>query len=158
MAKKKQEKKQQLNIFDHLSNITFNKANWDKYTESDIKTFEPYMINRFLSMDINLIEIVNLFQKYTVGFLKKREIFNLYKGTLPKKKYFFKYIKGINEENYKSELLDYLIKYFQVSKDEVIEYLNIYYMNIKGKEEVVLILKKYGLDDKKINTLMKLKN
>lgn len=108
-------------------------------------------------MDIHLIEIVNLFQKYTIGFLPKREVFRLYSGILPKKKYWLKYVKSNSEGNYNQELIDYMAIYFQVSKSQVIEYLDIYYKNQKGIQEVEEILKKYGLEDKKIKSIIKLK-
>jgi len=108
-------------------------------------------------MDFNLIELINIFQKYTVGFLDKRETFKLYSGILPQKKYFLRYIKSKNTQNYNPELLDYLSIYFQSSKADVMEYLDIYYKNEHGVREVEDILRKYGLNDKKIKTLTKLK-
>jgi len=108
-------------------------------------------------MDFHLIELVNLFQKYTVGFLPKREVFRLYSGMLPKKKYWLKYVKADSEGTYNQELIDYMSKYFQVSKSQVIDYLDIYYRNSNGIQEVEAILKKYGLEDKKIKKIIKVK-
>ena len=51
-------------IFDLLTDITFNKVGWDKQTDHDKKQFSPYMINRLLSMDHNMIELVNYIQQY----------------------------------------------------------------------------------------------
>jgi len=147
----------QLNIFDHIANITANKSNWEDYSETDVKSFDSYMINRFLSMDFNLIEIVNIFQKYTIGFLGKREVFKLYSGILPSKKYFLRYIKSKGEGTYKPELIEYLKKYYEAGSEEIKDYLDIYFLNSRGKEQVEEILKKYGLEDKKIKDLMKLK-
>ena len=156
VSTKKSELKK-LTIFDHIGNITSNKTDWEKYSESDVKSFEPYMVNRFLSMSYELIELVNLFQKYTVGFLSKREVFKLYSGFLPKQKYFLRYIKAKGEGTYNPELIDYLTKYFQCSKTEVIDYLNIYYKTENGVEEVIEILKKYGVEPKKISSIIKVK-
>ena len=147
-----------LSIFDHISNITAKKTDWKDYSETDIKSFEPYMINRFLSMNYHLIEIINLFQKYTIGLLSKREVFKLYSGLLPKQKYFLRYIKATGNNSYTPELLDYISKYFQCSKSEAMDYLDIYYKNEKGIIEVEDILRKYGLEEKKIKKIIKLKN
>jgi len=144
-------------IFDHISNITDKKAKWEDYSESDAKTFEPFMINRFLSMSYDLIEFINLFQKYTLGKLGKRETFKLYAGILPKQKYYLKYIKSTSEGNYVPELVEYIAKYFESSKTEAIDYLDIYYKTDEGIQEVREIIEKYGLEEKKITALLKVK-
>ena len=36
-----------------------------KYTETDHKKFSPFIVNRWLSMRMELIEIINQLQKYT---------------------------------------------------------------------------------------------
>jgi hypothetical protein len=54
-------------LFEHLSGIKEKKVKWDTLSEMDKKSFEPYMINRFLSMNIDLLPIINILQKYTIG-------------------------------------------------------------------------------------------
>jgi len=65
-------------LFDHLSGITDKKVSWDSLSEVDRKSFSPYMVNRFLSMNMDFIELVNEFQKYTIGELSNREVYKLY--------------------------------------------------------------------------------
>ena len=53
-----------MNIFDWLKEIRTKKRPWDNFSVNDQKEFQPYMINRFLSMDKSLIALVDFFQKY----------------------------------------------------------------------------------------------
>ena len=53
-----------------------------------------FIINRWLSMDEHLIQIVNYFQKYSIGLLEPRDTYMWYRDIIPKKKRFNKYIKG----------------------------------------------------------------
>ena len=71
-------------IFDHLANITWKKKPWSELTELDQKSFSPYLINRWLSMNPDLIEIVDMFQQYTIGPLNKKHVYQLYFDVLPK--------------------------------------------------------------------------
>ena len=52
-------------IFDFLNDLTFNKTPWSEQTASDRKKFQPYMINRWLSMNSDYLEIVPECQRIT---------------------------------------------------------------------------------------------
>ncbi len=65
-------------IFDHLAGITYKKTPWESLSEADRKSFSPYLINRWLSMNEDLIEYVDAFQQYTIGPLSVREVYKLY--------------------------------------------------------------------------------
>ena len=93
-------------IFDHLAGITHKKTKWDDLTEADQKSFSPYLINRWLSMAPELIEIVDMFQHYTIGPLTKEHVYKLYYDILPKGKFFNKYIKGKKSNKYNTELVN----------------------------------------------------
>jgi len=45
------------NIFEHISGITDKKTPWDVLSDADKKSFTPYIINRWLSMNIDFIEL-----------------------------------------------------------------------------------------------------
>jgi hypothetical protein len=140
-------------IFDHLSHITEKKTPWDKLSEADQKSFSPYLINRWLSMNMDLIEIVDMFQQYTIGELDRKHVYQLYQELLPKRKMYNKYIKGKDSDKYNKELLEFIAKHYQVSIREATEYVAM--MLDMDKESVVDILRKYGKTDKEIKSLMK---
>lgn len=141
-------------LFDHLSGITDKKVKWDSLSELDHKSFSPYMINRFLSMNMDFIELINEFQKYTIGGLDAREVYKLYSDILPKQKQFNKYIKGKKAEKYNQELVELLSKHFLISEKEAMEYLDMS-QNI-SLTPIKEIVKKYGKSDKDVERLFKI--
>ena len=137
-------------IFQHLSGVKEKKQSWESLTEMDKKSFSPFIINRWLSMNLDLLPIVNELQKYTIGTLSARDVYKLYLDFLPKKKTFDKYVKGKKSSKYNKDMLAYLSQWYGVSQSEVKDYLE-----ILSKDEVKTILKKYGLTDKEIKVLSK---
>ena len=83
-----------MTIFNWINEILVSKKHWNDFTEDEQKKFSPFIINRWLSMDKEFIEIVNYFQKYSIGTLEPRDVYKLYCDMLPKGKRFNKYIKG----------------------------------------------------------------
>ena len=79
-------------IFNILGDLTFKKVNSDTYTDSDWKAYNTYMVNRWLSMNSGVTEIINFVQKYYS--LDKKVHFKMLSDILPKQKIFSKYVKG----------------------------------------------------------------
>ena len=139
-----------MTIIDWINQVLVHKKDWDSFTESEQKSFSPFIINRWLSMDKEFIEVVNYFQKYSIGTLEPREVYKWYADFLPKGKRFNKYIKGKKDKKYDPELITTVCEYFQCSKLEAKENLSFI-----SKEDVNKILVKYGTDPKKIKTICK---
>lgn len=89
-------------LFDHLNQITAGKKAdyWKELSESERKTFSSFMINRFISMAPDYIELVNEIQQYG---LSDEQVYRVYMDLLPKQKMWNKYIKGAktDSESYK---------------------------------------------------------
>tara|TARA_B100000131_G_scaffold295252_1_gene312094 strand:+ start:290 stop:718 length:429 start_codon:yes stop_codon:yes gene_type:complete len=139
-----------MTIIDWMNQLLVHKKKWDEFTEDEQKKFSPFIINRWLSMDEEFIEIVNFFQKYSIGLLESREIYKWYCDILPKGKRFNKYIKGKKEKKYDPELIDIICRDFNCSKLEAKQNLSLI-----SKEQVDYILTKYGTDPKKIKNICK---
>ena len=139
-----------MTIFEWINQILVHKKPWDSFNETDQKTFSPFIINRWLSMDEEFIEVVNYFQKYAVGTLESKEVYKWYSDFLPKGKRFNKYIKSKKDKKYDPELINVLVTWFECSKLEAKENLSFI-----SKEEVNQILEKYGFDPKKIKSICK---
>lgn len=146
-----------IGIIDFINNLTINKIPWSTYTESERKVYSPYMINKWISMNTDCLELINMLQQYTVSLLTPEQSYNILLNTLPKKKIYLRYIKGKDSEKFNKELVEYIAIYYECSLNEAIDYLQIYYNNPQYILEVKTILKKYGLEDKKIATLIKMK-
>jgi len=139
-----------MTIFDWLNQINYEKKSWDKFSQDEQKKFSTFIINRWLSMDENLIQIVNYFQKYSIGLLEPRDTYKWYCNIIPKQKRFNKYIKGRSTVKYNSELVDTVCKFYETSKQECIEYIG-----MLGKDELQDILELYGTEPKQIKKLLK---
>lgn len=137
-------------LFDHLSGIREKKVKWESLSEMDKKSFTPFMINRWLSMNLELLPIVNELQKYTIGTMPSKEVYKLYLDYLPKLKTYDKYIKGKKDGKHNKVVLEYLSQWYGVSQREVVDYLE-----ILSKDDVVAILMKYGLSKKEAKKLIK---
>ena len=139
-----------MTIFNWINEILVSKKHWNEFTEDEQKKFSPFIINRWLSMDNEFLEIVNFFQKYSIGTLEPREVYKWYCDMLPRGKRFNKYIKGKKDKKYNSELLDIMVTHFECSKSQVKDYLDLI-----AKDELIEILEKYGMNEKTIKRLLK---
>ena len=139
-----------MTIIDWVNQVLIYKNPWNSFSESDKKTFSPYILNRFLSMDTEFIEIVNMFQPYSIGLLKSKDVYEFYCNFLPKGKRYNKYIKGKKDKKYDQELIDMLCSYFEDSKSNIIEYLELI-----NKEQLKMILELHGVDHKKVKRFIK---
>jgi hypothetical protein len=117
-----------MNIFDHLKNITITKG---PYLGEE--GWNNWMINRFLSMNQDYIEVVNIVQKNTWQ-MKGEYLYNLYRDIIPKQYVYLKYIKSNTKQDYSIEEIEAVQQYFEVSKKEAKEYID-----ILPKEELEII-------------------
>ena len=136
-----------MQIFDWLKQITLEKQPWNSFTEEDKASFSPYMIHRFLSMNSEYIEFVNLVQ--TIPYTEKEKIYTLYLCMVPKKNVFLKYIKSSKTKR-QELLLKYIASYYECSLGEAEEYIDLI-----GSTGVRGILVKLGVEEKEIKKLLK---
>ena len=139
-----------MTIIDWINQLLIHKKHWNEFTEDEQKKFSPFIINRWLSMDKDFLEIVNYFQKYSIGTLEPREVYKWYCDMLPRGKRFNKYIKGKKDKKYNTELIDIMVMHFECSKSQVKDYLDLI-----AKDELMEILEKYGMNEKTIKRLLK---
>ena len=135
-----------MTIFDWLNQISYDKRSWSSFNNEDRESFNPYMINRFISMKENYIDFVNTIQKYSIN---KELLYNYYCQLIPKRKTFFRYIKP-KKSTLNSNLITILAKYFELSEREI---RDSYYLI--GKDYSQNILQNIGIDDKQIKKLLK---
>jgi hypothetical protein len=107
-----------MNIFDHIKNITTNK---DAYLGDE--GWNNWMVNRFLSMDQDYCEVVNIVQKNTWQ-MKGEYLYNLYKDLIPKQYKYLKYIKASKKNEYDAGDVEAVVTYFEVSKKEAKQYID----------------------------------
>lgn len=105
------------------------------------------MINRYLSMSQEYIDIVNYVQ--TIPYTEKEKVYKIYCSIIPKRNVWLKYIKS-NKKNNSDVLLQYVAKEYSISLGEAKEY--IYFL---GKEGIKDILTRHGVDEKEHKKLLK---
>ena len=136
-------------LFDHVRQVTSvqNPNYWDEISEEDKKSWSNYMVNRFLSMKMDWIEVVNEFQKYN---LKPKELYKLYINVLPKGIQWVRYVKGENDMSHPNWLVNIIVNHEKVSKKEAIEMIEMWYLTEGGMLELGEICRKWGVEEKKI--------
>jgi hypothetical protein len=142
-----QSKKQIKNIFGWLEEITVNKSPLDIISDESWDTWNSYMIHRYVSMNQDYIDIVNLVQK--INPQNKKQIYSIYKEMIPKRKMWLKYIKNEAKKEQK-ELEEYVAKYFDCSLGEAEHYIDI--LRGTGVRE---ILNEMGVESKESDKLIK---
>ena len=105
-------------IFDHIKNITTIKG---KYLGDE--GWNNWMINRFLSMDQDYCEVVNIVQKNTWQ-MKGEYLYNLYRDLIPQQYKYLKYIKAKNKKEHKADQVEAVATYYEISKHEAKEYID----------------------------------
>lgn len=152
MAKAKTKKRKSL--FDHLKAITQQQDPdyFDKISEQDKKSWSNYMLLRFMSMNDELMPLVEEVQ-YLVQNLEPELFYKTFIGLIPKKSYYAKYIKAKGTASYEDWLVELVAKEYEVSKDHAEEYLQILFNSKPGKKTIRYICEKYATDPKKIKKI-----
>ena len=113
------------------------------------------MINRWLSMHYDLIEIIDMFQQYTIGPLDKKHVYQLYFDILPRQKMYVKYIKGTKADKFNKELIAFIATHYQTSNREAEDHVTYWTSSMSGLEHLRDLLKRYGKTDSEIKKLLK---
>lgn len=140
-------KKQIKDLWGWLNEITLYKTPVEEISEESWGKWNSYMINRYVSMDIRYIELVNYIQ--TIPYDNKQQLYQIYREMIPKAKTFFKYLKPAAKKK-NSEVLDYIAQYYQCSLGEAEEYLDI--LREIGARRVLYDM---GVTDKEAEKLLK---
>jgi hypothetical protein len=130
-----------------LNEITLYKSPIENISQESWDSWNSYMINRYVSMDIRYIELVNYIQ--TIPYDNKQQIYSIYREMIPQQKTFFKYLK-VTKRKKNLQAIDYVAKHFECSLGEAEEY-----MDILRENGVRSVLYKMGVTDKEADKLLK---
>lgn len=137
-------------IFDFINGVTHQKKEWSKWSETDQKRFSPFIVNRWLSMQKDLTEFINDLQKYTIGLLRPKEVYQLYHDFLPAQKGFAKYVKGKKDDKYSDKLIKQIADHYNVSTRESVDYIE-----LMNKDHLAEILTMYGYSESDKKSMLK---
>lgn len=144
------ETKKAATMFDFIDGVTHKKKEWSHWSDVDQKAFSPFMMNRFLSMRMELTELINELQTYTIGLLRPQETYKLYHELLPNNKAFSKYIKGKAEDKWDKGLVTQISEHYQISHNEATDYIE-----IMDKDSLERIISMYGYSDGEKKKMLK---
>lgn len=149
MKTKKEAKPKAKGLFDHINEIRTGKnpKYFETLSDESKKTWSNYMVCRVLSMQMELIDVINDLQYYQ-DKLTPEQFYQLCITVTPKGKGFYPYIKS-KAEKHKPELLTLLCTHFGDSRRNVVEYAS-----LLTKDDIQSIIGKYGYDKKQIEELM----
>ncbi len=134
-------------IFGWLNEITLYKTPIENISEESWDKWNSYIIHRYVSMNINYIEVANYIQ--TIPYDNKQQIYQIYREMVPKQKTFLKYVKSRTKRQ-PATLVEYVAKHFECGLGEAEEYIDILRENGTRR-----ILYDMGMQDKEIDKLLK---
>jgi hypothetical protein len=136
------------NIFSWLKEIIQTKSNYKTFTPEQWKSFDCYLINLFLSMNPDYVELVDEIQEVEFD---KEKLYRIYSNFIPRSnKTYSPYIKS-KTLKLKEEKLKYVSSLYEISLKEANDYID-----LKPKEWFKDLLSKHGLDKKEITKINKL--
>lgn len=141
-------------LFDHIKEICQHQDPdyWNKLTDADKRTWSTYMVNRFLSMNEEWVDVVNDIQLLSQA-MTPEVVYKLYINVIPKGRRWLKYIKSTKDKKYEEWLIELMVKHFETSQKQAIDYLNILYSTDNGRIAIKEIAESYAVDTKKIKKL-----
>lgn len=141
-------------LFDHIKAVTqFQKTDyWSTLSEQDRKSWNNYMVLRFLSMEPDWVDTINEIQPLVHG-LDGKLAYRLLIGIIPKSNKFLRYVKGSSTEKYEKWLIELVARHFEVSINEATDYVEIFYSTTQNRTHLHHLCKMYGTDDKLLKKL-----
>ena len=136
-----------MTLFDWLKELTGKKRDWDSFSDKERESFNPYMVNRFLSMHHPFVELVNYVQP--IPYTDKKKYYTVYCGLLPKQNVWLKYIKSSMKQPSK-KLLDTIASLYEVSTKQAADWVD-----ILDKKYIKEALQQQGLQKDEIKELFK---
>jgi len=109
-----------MELFDYLKALTEKNEDLDFDNEEISKGYQPFMINRFVSMAEVFIPIVNEINRFDVP---KEVHFNYLFSILPKRRQFFNYIKKKKDLSLQEKRT--IATYFEVGMDDAERYIQL---------------------------------
>lgn len=140
-------------LFDHVNEIrnSKNPNYFESLTDKDKKSFNHYMICRFLSMDPSCIYEVSYLSKI-FDKMDSKSFYRVCCALIPRAKY-TPYIKSKNKKP-NADLVGYVCLRFDESLEHAAEYCKVLGRTESGLENLREICRAFGKTDKEIERMM----
>lgn len=145
-------------LFDHLDEVKTGKDSeyWERLSDSEKKNWSTFMIERFLSSNPSFTPIISQLKPYTYQ-MEDRHVYRLYAELLPYDGQYWDYVSASNKERYPDWLVEKVSSHYEVPSKEARDYIDVFLSKDLGREKLKSILRKYAVEEKKINRVDNLK-
>ena len=144
-----------LGLFDHIKHIqrVQNPDYFNTLTDLDKKSFSPYMILRALSMNPDNLEPVSFLYRI-FDKIPHPQFYKLIISLFPPETKYYPWIKGIKKHRYSNTLTDLVVRKFEVSPTEAVDYINVLDATPEGKKELYNIVRAFGHSEREIDKIL----
>ena len=130
-------------FFDYLTDICFHKkGDIPQKSDFEMKQFDKYMIMRYLSLDSGYLPLINILNQYQ-EVLTPQQLYKILIIILPRGKKFLQYPK-LKEKIHKDEEVNMLKTYYDCSRRDIMEYLEMGLLSNKERDDII---EKFGKND-----------
>jgi hypothetical protein len=137
-----------------LEDLTEKKVSWEDQSDLDMRNYSPFMMNRWLSMSADWLEIIAETQRYT-AVISPRINYLFYRDLLPKKKIYFKYTKAQSEKTQKyDEISELISERLNISRKDAYDYILIL-LNSGRSADLEEIVGYYGFSENEVSKMIK---
>lgn len=134
-------------IFDHAKAVSTTKPPWETLSDEDKKSWNVYMVNRILSMNPDLLHLVDYVQLNSN--MPPEAVYKTYCSLLPKGYAFKPFVKS----QVKGDTIKSVAKFYRVSKREARDYIK-----LLSEEDLSSIRSKYEEEPYTSKKIKKIKN
>lgn len=151
-----EDKKKTLGLFDHVKQVTQIQSPdyFKNLSHEDKKSFNHFMILRAISMNPERLDDIALLYRY-FSIIPSSSLYTLLITLLPPDRRYYPWIKSKKKYQYDQYLYDLVMKKFESSPKEAIEYVDILSRTEEGRNELFNICRGYGLMEREVEKLMK---
>lgn len=151
--RKKNDVPKSIGLFDHLKQITqIQDPNYfDNLSDVDKKSFNHFVILKALSMNPDNLDVVTLLYRY-FDVIPSTQFYQLLISLIRPDFNFYPWIKSTNK--HKEELVEMVIRRFDIPGNQAEEYIALLSLTDEGKSSLVYICQEFGKNDKEIEQLL----
>ena len=67
-----------MNLFKWINELFVGKRDWNSFSDADKKSFSPFMIVRYLSMNKDILPLVNHYQNYMIQVMPNKAVYQFW--------------------------------------------------------------------------------
>lgn len=131
-----------MNLYEHCFSIirSYHKNYTEDKSEKDMSSYSNFMVNKVLSMDYYLLDLAEYMNKY-IGVLSEDDYIKAMSSTIPNNRYDLTY-KGKKTNVGFNEVIEKISILYDIPYKDA----EMYYDQL-SREQIAIILKKFGIED-----------